>query len=222
MRRPGKIKDGKRVLIVDDHPVMRRGISCMIESVPDLIPFDGLDGSTPIADIIAKINPHIIIIDMSLGERNGIELIKDAKLLRPDIAILAYSVHSESVYAERVLKAGGQGYMEKSAHPEELVKAVRHVLDGNIWLSEKMKSKILKRTNGDDSIEIGEMDVLSNRELHVFELEGRGFSTVEIAGFLNLSPKTIESYKKQIKDKLGIRNHVELRYRAIEWVMNDV
>lgn len=166
-------------------------------------------------EIIRSTRPHLVILDLALREAHGLEVIKDLRARVPDLHILVLSMHDESIYAERVVRAGARGYIMKGEPTERVLAAVRHVLSGRIWLSEAMTNRLLeKATRGEP---VSDVESLSDRELEVFELMGDGLSTSQIAGALSLSPRTIETHRDNIKAKLGVRNARELIQRAALW-----
>ena len=208
----------KRVLIVDDHPVLTRGVSMVIDEEPDLQVCGVAQSAEDALAMFDETHPDMVIVDLSLPGKDGLELIRDIKARREDMPILVLSAHEESQYAERVLRAGAMGYLMKREDIDTVCQAVRSVLGGEVYLSEdmmpKLLAKLMNRGGGDDS----PFTKLSDRELLVFERIGQGYQTREIADQLHLSPKTIQVYRDHIKKKLNLRNSVELHQRAYEWV----
>ncbi len=213
--------DKIKILLVDDHPVVRGGIATFLEKEKDF----EISGEAETADeaikLINDINPHVVIVDLALkGDTDGIELIKAIKTRFPKILTLCLSMFEESVYAERALRAGAKGYIQKSAHPENLIKAIRRILEGKLYLSENISDMIISKVmHGKPQDNITEVDVLSNREFEVFMLLGNGYGIKEIAKKMNLSPNTIESHRKSIKGKLSINDSGDLNKMAIQWVI---
>jgi DNA-binding NarL/FixJ family response regulator len=212
----------KRVYLVDDHPIVRQGLIKLIEQ-EDGLEVCGEAGSVGEAlDEIQRKGPDVVLVDISLEDSNGLELIKTIDDLGLQIPMLVLSMHDESLYAEHALKAGASGYVMKQAASNTLIQAIEKVLDGEIYVSKTMSSQMLKmafRSSGEK--QRSGTDALSLRELEVFELIGRGNSTREIAEQLNLSVKTIETYRAHIKEKLNLRSGTELMHRAIHWVENE-
>jgi DNA-binding NarL/FixJ family response regulator len=212
----------KRIYLVDDHPIVRQGLIKLIEQ-EDALEVCGESGTVMAAlEDIKILGPDVILVDISLEDSNGLELIKLVDDLGLQIPMLVLSMHDESLYAEHALRAGASGYVMKQAASGTLIQAIEKVLDGEIYVSKNMSSQMLKmafRSSGDDT-RTG-TDTLSLRELEVFELIGRGNSTREIAEQLYLSVKTIETYRAHIKDKLQLRNGTELMQRAIHWVETE-
>ena len=212
----------KQVYLVDDHPIVRQGLIKLIEQ-EDGLEVCGESGSVAEAlEALKKLGPDVILVDISLKDSNGLELIKLVDDLGMQIPMLVLSMHDESLYAEHALRAGASGYVMKQAASSTLIQAIEKVLDGEIYVSKSMSSQMLKmafRSSGEDT-RTG-TETLSLRELEVFELIGRGNSTREIAEQLHLSVKTIETYRAHIKDKLQLRSGTELMQRAIHWVETE-
>ena len=211
-----------KVYLVDDHPIVRQGLIKLIEQ-EDGLEVCGEAGSVNEAlPAIQKAAPDIILVDISLEDSNGLELIKMIDDLGLQIPTLVLSMHDESLYAEHALKAGASGYVMKQAAANTLIHAIEKVLDGEIYVSKTMSSQMLKlafRNRGEK--QRSGTDALSLRELEVFDLIGRGNSTREIAEQLSLSVKTIETYRAHIKEKLQLRSGTELMQRAVHWVEHE-
>jgi DNA-binding NarL/FixJ family response regulator len=216
---PEKIK----VLLVDDHPMVRRGIGELVASQPDLT-VCGEAASMPEAILLAgKHQPGLVIVDLSLEGNSGVELMKhmSGRISSP---FLVYSMHDEMVYAERCLRAGAKGYLMKQAPPEALLTAIRHVLDGKIYLSERMSEQLLGKFVGpgrNGSAAASPIDTLSDRELEVLQLMGTGMTTAQIAEQLFLSVKTVETYREHLKQKLHVADGPKLMRYAVEWALNS-
>lgn len=212
----------KQIYLVDDHPIVRQGLIKLIEQESNLA-VCGEAGCVSVAlDEIRELDPDVILVDISLEDSNGLELIRLIDDLGLQIPMLVLSMHDESLYAEHALRAGASGYVMKQAAADTLIQAIEKVLEGEIYVSKNMSSQMLKmafRSGGEDARTGAEL--LSMRELEVFELIGRGNSTREIAEQLNLSVKTIETYRAHIKEKLQLRSGTELMQRAIHWVENE-
>lgn len=219
------IPDGtyvKRILIVDDHPIVRRGLADLVNDEPDLEVCGQAAGAAEALECVRHERPDVIICDLTLNGTNGLELIKRLRSRDPEIKILVSSMHDESIYAERVLKAGGMGYINKQETIDKLIDAIHAVLAGKVFLSDKMVARLLRRrvgNQGTDSESI--VEALTDRELEVFRLVGDGQTTKNIAKTLNLSVKTIESHRDNIKHKLGLANATELTHRAVEFVLSE-
>ena len=211
-----------RVLIVDDHPVVRYGLLQLLSSEPD---FEVCGEAASAQEALALVNqrkPDIAVVDISLQGTNGIELIKQIHAVHPEARILVSSMHDETLFAERALRAGASGYINKQMAMPEMVGAIRRVLSGKVYLSTSMTERMVERAaRPDTDTSRSVMQRLSDRELEVFSLLGDGLSTREVAQRLNLSVKTIETHRAQIKRKLGLRNSTELIQRAVEWTLRQ-
>lgn len=209
----------KRIYIVDDHVLVRQGLTLMINGTPDLV-MCGESGSAEEAlQDIPKSSPDIAIVDLSLEGASGLELIKNLHARHPELQVLVLSMHEESFYAERALRAGAIGYIMKQQAIGELEKAIRRILEGGIYVSASMSDRLLKTiARSEGGAPASPMDLLSDRELEVFELIGRGLGSSDIARRLHLSVKTIESYRARLKEKLDLKNASQLLRQALAWV----
>ena len=208
----------QRLLIIDDHPMMRNGLAQLIDSEGDLKVTAQADTAGQAIDLVAKQKFDLALCDISLPDKSGLELIKDIRALRPELPILVVSMHDEMIYAERVLRAGGRGYIMKQEGGEKFIRAIRQVLAGQIFVSDKMSSRILEIFSGgkkktDDS----PVSRLSDREFEVFQLIGHGKGTRDIAEQLHLSVKTVEVHRANIKEKLNLKTATELVRFAVRW-----
>jgi len=208
------------ILIVDDHPVVCQGLTRLINQQEDMEVTGQAGGVYEAMGIIRKNPPDMVVVDVSLKDANGIELIKDVRAYNPDIPMLTLSMHDESVYAERALRAGARGYIMKQEGTDKLVDAIRKVRAGHLYLSDKMSARMVCKLVGSNTAEIGSspVDRLSDRELEVFQLIGKGHRTRQIAERLHLSVKTVETYRSHIKEKLNLADATELLQHAIQWV----
>ncbi len=208
-----------RILVVDDHPVVIRGLEDLISREPDLM-VCGCADSAPLAlEQLRSLHPDLAIVDITLRGTNGIELVKLMKAERPKLPILVLSMHDESLYAVRALKAGALGYLMKSEAVQHVISGIRRVLEGRIFVSPRFSEQLIYKAV--QSIESGSsspIDTLSDRELEVLELLGKAYSTRSIAKMLNLSIKTIETHRGHIKEKLGFKDATEMVRFAIDWV----
>ena len=208
-----------RVIIVDDHPVLRKGLAQLIEEEEDMTVCGEAEDTAQALKVVEETQPDILIVDLSLKDSSGLDLIKDMQVRQPKISLLVLSMHEETFYAERVLKAGAKGYITKEEGTEKVVDGIRSVLKGNIYLSENMREKmILKMVGSPGNSEEDAISTLTDRELQIFELIGQGMPTREIAKRLHVSVKTIESHRENIKEKLGVSSATDLLKTAIEWV----
>lgn len=209
----------KRLLIVDDHPIFRQGVSQLIAQLPSVTICGQADNALNALAAMRQQRPDVVLLDVSMPGTNGIELIKVMLAEQPRLIILMLSMHDESVYALRALRAGAKGYVMKQQALDHVLDALRKVISGGIYVSprfgEKLIFKAIQGSNGDMGSPV---DTLSDRELEVLQLFGRGKSTREIAEALHLSIKTIETHRAHIKEKLGLKSAVEMVKFAIEWV----
>lgn len=215
----------KRILIVDDHAVLREGIAKLINEQPDLV-VCGEAGDRESAQAVAQsTQPDVAIMDISLKDQSGLELIKDFRAQFPDMMILALSVHDESIYGERALRAGARGYVMKREAWEKVLQAIHTVLNGKVFASDKVTASIMDNVTGYQTEQVrSSLDVLSDREMEVFKQIGKGYGPHQIAKQLNMSSKTVESHRANIKRKLDLASGRELLQRAIAWAqqMGDI
>jgi DNA-binding NarL/FixJ family response regulator len=212
----------KRLLIVDDHPMMRTGLAQLIDNEKDLKVGAEADNARAAMDIAVSQPLDLILLDISLPDKNGLELIKDIRALKPALPILVVSMHDESLYAERVLRAGGRGYIMKQEGGKKLLEAIHQVLGGQIYVSEKMSAGILESFSGRHAeVAISPVQQLSDREFEVFQLIGQGESTREIATHLHLSVKTVEVHRLNIKRKLKLKTATDLVRHAVRWLETE-
>jgi DNA-binding NarL/FixJ family response regulator len=210
------------VLIVDDHPMMRTGLARLIDNERDLKVSAEADNARQAMDIAVGQTLDLILLDISLPDKNGLELIKDIRALKPGLPILVVSMHDESLYAERVLRAGGRGYIMKQEGGKMLLQAIRQVLSGQIYVSEKMSAGILESFSGRHTEgAVSPVQQLSDREFEVFQLIGQGQSTREIAAHLHLSVKTVEVHRLNIKKKLKLQTSTDLVRHAVRWLETE-
>jgi PAS domain S-box-containing protein len=213
------VQNRKKIFIVDDHPVFRKGLAQLIDEESDLCVVGEAEGVGEAMDMVADLRPDLAIVDITLKDRSGMDLIEYLRKHHPDLPILVISMHDESLYAERVLRAGALGYITKQEMTADVVSAVRQVLWGKRYLSARMVDAILgKMAAGRAGDEDTPVNLLSNRELEVFQLLGRGFRRGEIANMLNLSVKTIGTHHESIKKKMHIKSAAELMKHAVTWV----
>ena len=208
----------KQIFIVDDHPMMREGLAQLIAHEPDLAVCGEAGNSREALDLIGKLKPDLVLADISLPDKSGLELIKDLQALHPKLLALVISMHDESLHAERVLRAGGRGYIMKQEGGNKIVQAIRQVLSGKIYVSEKMSARILETFTGHSQTGRSQMEKLTDREFEIFQLIGEGKGTRDIAKQLRLSIKTVESHRANIKEKLQIKDAMELVRQAVRWV----
>lgn len=211
----------KKVFLVDDHPIVRRGLVHLINQEPDLMVCGDAADVHQAFEGLSRLRPDVVVVDISLNDRSGLELIKNIKYKNPKLPALVLSMHDEALYAERSLRAGARGYLMKQEAPEKVVMAIRRILGGEIYVSEHMSSKLLAKVASGVPANASPLDTLSDRELEVFELIGNGLGTRQIAEKLCLSIKTIESYKEHIKNKLNLENSTRLFQSALSWIQDS-
>ncbi len=209
----------RRVLIVDDHPMMRTGLAQLIDNEPDLRVSAEADTAGQAIDLVSRQKFDLVLLDISLPDKNGLELIKDLRALKPELPLLVVSMHDEMIYAERALRAGARGYIMKQEGGQKFLTAIRQVLAGRVYVSEKMSARILENFSGAPAQNSGSpVKGLSDREFEVFQLIGEGIGTRDIAGRLHLSVKTVEVHRANIKEKLGLATATELVHYAVRWL----
>ena len=208
-----------KVLIVDDHQIMRQGLATLIEQEDDLTVCDQADDIHGALDAIERSKPDIAIVDLSLKNCSGLDLIKDIQIRWPDLKIMVLSMHDESFYAERVLRAGAKGYVTKAEVATKVIDGLRAVLAGDIYISQKISEKMLRKmVGGKNKVDMFPLDRLSDREFEVFELIGQGLQSREVAERLHLSSKTIDAHRDHIKKKLDLDSATGLLTYAVQWV----
>lgn len=205
-----------RILLVDDHPVMRMGLVQLLTGTGEFEVCGEAGSAKEAVDMLAKVKPvDLVIVDMALPDKNGIEFIKDLKAMDEKFKCLVVSSHDENVYAERALRAGARGYVMKNEAPRLLVDGVRKVINGGVFVCENMMAKMMESIAGLRSS--SSVSALTDRELEVFRLIGEGRTTREIAGLLHIGIRTVDTHRTHIKDKMGLRDSAEVTYRAIQW-----
>ena len=217
--KPIKNTEKRRVLIVDDHAVLREGLALVINVQPDLLVCGEAGSVAEGIQAAVTVQPDVALIDLSLMGGSGLEVVKDLKAQHPHLPTLVLSLHDEALYAERALRAGARGYIMKRAPIPELLVAIRKVLDGDIYLSEKMGSVVVRQALGErTALASGDpLEQLSDRELEVFQLLGEGHGTRDVAQQLGLSMKTVSCYRQNIQTKLGLKDAAALLQRAVHW-----
>ncbi len=211
-----------RVLIVDDHPAVREALALRIGRQPDLEVCGEAADTADALRLIATVAPDVAVVDISLKSGNGIDLIKRIRDRNETIGLLVWSMHPESLYAERALRAGALGYVNKDQATDTIVEAIRRVRDGKMWLSEAMTERMLHRVVGTKTVKSASpAEVLADREFEVFRLIGQGVKTVEIAERLHLSVKTVETYRDRIRQKLDLPDGTRLTHYATQWEMEN-
>ncbi|MBI1312850.1 response regulator [bacterium] len=211
-----------RVLVIDDHPLIRRGLVDLISREPDMRVSGEAEGLTEAFRVFNETQPSFVIVDITLKDGNGLEFIKEIKARCPHVRMLVSSMQDETLYAERCLRAGARGYINKEEAAEKIVDAIREIMAGKVFLSPELLDQVLYRmVGGEDASGRLPMDSLTDRELEVFELIGDGQTTRQIADRLDLSHKTIETYKENLKRKLNLKNATELNRHAVQWKLEN-
>lgn len=207
----------RKILIVDDHPIVRLGMRQLIDRQPDLVTCGEAETAEEALDIVRKMEPDLAIVDLSLKGVSGIDVIRLIKTIQPELSVLVVSMHDESIYAERALRAGAMGYIMKQEATEKVISAIRRILSGEMYLSvaagKILGPKVIARITPEE--------ILTRRELEIFRMIGRGRNTREIARQLEVSIKTVESHRAHIKEKLQLNSAFELLHYAIQWCQHD-
>ncbi|MEX2671835.1 MAG: response regulator transcription factor [Phycisphaeraceae bacterium] len=212
----------RRVVLVDDHPIVRHGFADLINEEPDLDVIAEVATGEEAMRVIAEHRPELAVIDISLEGMDGLELIKHLKAQYPKLMVLVVSIYDESLYAERALRAGAMGYLNKQTAIDQIVPAIRRVLSGKVYLSPRVADRLLQQVvEGVDELEQSPVQRLSDRELEVYRLIGQGLTTRQIATQLHLSMKTIETYREHIKTKMNFKNSNEMVRHAVQWVLEQ-
>jgi DNA-binding NarL/FixJ family response regulator len=209
----------KRLLLVDDHPIMRHGLAQLIRAEPGLEVSGEAGSAREGLELAGRLKPDLVVIDLTLPDKNGLELLKDIQALHPGTLCLVLSMHDETMYGERALRAGARGYIMKETAADHLIGAARKVLAGGIYVSDSMASRMLEQVTGQRARGASSgVDSLSDRELEVLEMIGRGVATKNIAERLCISARTVEAHRAHIKDKLGVSDGAALVRYAVQWV----
>jgi DNA-binding NarL/FixJ family response regulator len=212
----------KTVFVVDDHPIVRQGLALLINQEADLAVCGEAEEMHSALAAIQSARPDILIVDISLNGPDGLELLKNIRIMSPRLPVLILSMHDESIYAERALRAGANGYIMKQEATEKVLVALRRILSGEIYVSDRIANSMLRHyVRGANASEHSSISDLTDRELEVFRLIGEGQGTRQIAEALHLSVKTVESYQAHIKEKLSLRSARELVQHAVQWNVSE-
>ena len=209
--------DKKRIFLVDDHPLVREWLTNLINQQPDLAVCGEAEGAPSALSAIAAGQADLVIADLNLASSSGIELIKNLRELQPGLPVLVLSMHDESLYAERVFRAGARGYVNKRETAQKVIEAIRRVLDGKLYIGEKTAEILAGRTMRGQTADRSAIEMLSDRELQVFDKLGQGIGTRQIAEDFHVSVKTVQEYCARIKEKLNLNNATELLREAVRW-----
>lgn len=217
-KQPPKTKGRKKIFLVDDHPVFREGLVSLLKREADLMVSGEADTARTALTAIERTKPDLVLVDIGLPERSGLELIKDLRATSPETVVLVISMHDESLYAERVLRAGGHGYIMKQEGPEHMLRAIRQVLNGQIYLSARMSPRILDVLAGRSKNARSPIGRLTDREFEVLQLIGQGKDSHVIAKELHVSFKTVDNHRARLKEKLKLQSGTELICYAARWI----
>lgn len=213
--------DSIKILLVEDHPIFRKGLAQLINMEQDMEIVGEADSVDTALSCISETVPHCAVVDISLRDSNGADLVKTLRSDYPDVKVLILSMHDELLYAERMLRAGAMGYIMKQEAPEMILQAVRTVMENRVFVSDSISSTILKKIiDGKDEEGQTGVEVLTERELEIYRFIGQGMSTREIAEKLDVSIKTVENHRAHIKEKMGLKNSIELIQKATLWIEN--
>jgi DNA-binding NarL/FixJ family response regulator len=219
---PATAPTKNRVFVVDDHPIVRQGLALMINREPDLMVCGEAEEAQAALAAFEELHPDVLVVDISLPGPDGIDLVKAIRARDAGVPVLVLSMHDESIYAARALRAGANGYIMKQEATERVLIAIRRILEGDVYLSNSAASRVVNQYVRGAAAMPSPVSVLSDRELEVFRLIGQGHGTREIADTLHLSIKTVETYQTHIKEKLSLRNARELVQHAIEWNLAEL
>jgi DNA-binding NarL/FixJ family response regulator len=211
----------KRILVVDDHPIVRRGLASLINFEPDLVVCGYAEDARTALEQVDALRPDLVLVDIFLKDSSGLDLLNALRKRGGDLPILVVSMHDEALYAERVLRAGAMGYVMKREAEQTVVTAIRRVLDGKVYLSEAMQERALLGYSGRRAPTENPLETLTNRELQVFEKLGHGHGIRRIAEDLNVSVKTVDAHRARIREKLGLADSTEVLQRAVQWVQES-
>jgi DNA-binding NarL/FixJ family response regulator len=211
-----------KVLLLEDHAIVRQGLAMLIDDEPDLMVCGGAETLAQVEALIPELQPDIVVADISLGEENGLDIIKLLRDKHPDLPVLALSMHDEALYAERALRAGAKGYIMKKEAMDKVMTAIRKILSGDVYISDKMASRMVRKlVDPAEATGATPMEKLTDREFEVFSLIAQGIGPSQIAQRLSVSVKTIETHREHIKEKLGLKSGTELTRFALRWTMEE-
>ena len=211
----------RRVYLVEDHPVTREGLRALVDKTDDLAVAGESGAGADVLEGLQRTDPDVAVIDITIDGTDGIELTKQIRAVHPDLPVLILSAHSESVYAERAVRAGARGYVQKQEPPGVLLGAIRSVLDGDLYLSDAMRDRVVGSYLTSSAPASSAVDDLTDRELEVYRHFGHGMTTVQVAEAMMVSPKTVETHRVHVKQKLGIETTNEFVQRATLWVAQN-
>lgn len=208
----------KNVILVDDHPIMRHGLAQLVRAEAGLAVSGEAGSAREGLEVVEKVKPDLAVIDLTLPDKNGLELVKDIRAMHPATQCLVLSMHDEDLYGERALRAGARGYVMKEEAADHLITAIHKVLSGGLYVSEALNLRMLEQVTGASRNKATGMDALTDRELEILTLIGKGVPTKNIAAQLSISARTVEAHRAHIKEKLGITDGAALVRQAVQWV----
>jgi len=208
----------KHVVLIDDHPIMRHGLAQLVRGESGFSVCGEAGSAREGLEVVGKLKPDLAIIDLTLPDKNGLELVKDIRALHPATQCLVLSMHDEALYGERALRAGARGYVMKEAAADHLISAIRKILGGGLYVSETLNARMLEQVAGVSRAKVTGVDSLTDRELEILALIGKGVATKNIAAQLSISARTVEAHRAHIKEKLGITDGAALVRHAVQWV----
>lgn len=211
-------KSVKRLVLIDDHPIMRHGLAQLIRAEEGLDVIGEAGSAREGLEVIGKLRPDLAVIDLTLPDKNGLELVKDIRALHPSTQCIVLSMHDETLYGERSLRAGARGYVMKEEAADHLVTAIHKVIGGGLYVSESLNARMLEQVTGAARSKATGMDALTDRELEILSLIGSGVPTKNIAAQLSISARTVEAHRAHIKEKLGMTDGASLVRYAVQWV----
>ncbi|MFC5457632.1 response regulator [Prosthecobacter fluviatilis] len=211
-------KSVKRIVLIDDHPIMRHGLAQLIRAEDGLDVIGEAGSAREGLDVVAKLRPDLAVVDLTLPDKNGLELVKDIRALHPSTQCIVLSMHDETLYGERSLRAGARGYVMKEEAADHLVAAIHKIISGGLYVSEALNARMLEQVTGATRSKATGMDALTDRELEILALIGKGVATKIIASQLSISARTVEAHRAHIKEKLGMSDGAALVRYAVQWV----
>jgi len=211
-------KSVKRLVLIDDHPIMRHGLAQLIRAEEGLDVIGEAGSARDGLEIVGRLKPDLAVIDLTLPDKNGLELVKDIRALHPATQCIVLSMHDETLYGERSLRAGARGYVMKEEAADHLVTAIHKVISGGLYVSESLNARMLEQVTGAARSKATGMDALTDRELEILSLIGSGVPTKNIAAQLSISARTVEAHRAHIKEKLGMTDGASLVRYAVQWV----
>lgn len=211
-------KSVKRIVLIDDHPIMRHGLAQLIRAEDGLDVIGEAGSAREGLEVVGNLKPDLAVIDLTLPDKNGLELVKDIRALHPSTLCIVLSMHDETLYGERALRAGARGYVMKEEAADHLVTAIHKIISGGLYVSESLNARMLEQVTGTARSKATGMEALTDRELEILALIGKGVATKIIAAQLSISARTVEAHRAHIKEKLGMTDGAALVRYAVQWV----